>query len=142
MCIDIQYICSLWCQLTYFRLRQNLSKSAIKTFLDRTVVCLHLETDRGVNSVTAPPIMNFYPDECWSSWALRCLRSPVAGRVHVTNDGLNEWICSEHELIKYIFSIFCTSGTTHWHMCLLRVWSTPLAVTTTVSSAQEYSGKL
>lgn len=43
--------------------------------------CLHLVTARGVSWVMAPPIMNFYPDECWSSWAPRCPRSPAAGTV-------------------------------------------------------------
>lgn len=45
----------------------------------RMEACLHLVMARGGNWVTAPPAMNFYPDECWSWWVLRCPRSPVAG---------------------------------------------------------------
>lgn len=41
--------------------------------------CLHLVMARGVSWVMDRPTANFYPDECWSSWALRCPRSPVAG---------------------------------------------------------------
>lgn len=60
-------------------LKQPQKKLTLYCLSGRMAGCLHLVMARGVSWVTAPPIMNFYPGECWSSWALRCPRSPVAG---------------------------------------------------------------
>lgn len=62
-------------------MEKSTEKVSVFTLPGRMAACLRLVMARGVSWVTAPPIVSFYLDECWSSWAPRCPKSPVAGTV-------------------------------------------------------------
>lgn len=110
----------------------------------RMAACLRLARARGVSWVTAPQTMNFYPGECWSSWARRCPRSPVAGTVSAIRN-----LFGEAQIVSqwWSFSFFTrihnldphppqlSSGATRWPLFLPLKWCMRSVATATASWA-------